>query len=127
MARPDLRSRGRHAATASTAREGVLPGPLWVVLFFIAGVIFVFMLFFADRSEHAVVQAVLIGSVVAVMVMTLLVIRQLDSPFHSGSRRAAAGGDDAHARILEQEARVAGGRVPLLCDAAGRPLRLPPE
>jgi hypothetical protein len=102
--------------------EGVLPGPLWAVLFFIAGVIFVFMLFFADRGEHAVVQSVLIGSVVAVMVMTLLVITQLDSPFHSGP-----GGLDPTAMtrtlgLLDQAVAVAGVRVPALCDAAGMPL-----
>jgi hypothetical protein len=93
------------------------------VLFFIAGVIFVFMLFFADRGEHAVVQSVLIGSVVAVMVMTLLVITQLESPYHSGP-----GGLDPKAMtrtlgILEQEVAVAGVRFPVPCDAAGTPLR----
>ncbi len=31
---------------------GVIPTTLWIVLFFIAGVIFVFTLFFADRSER---------------------------------------------------------------------------
>ena len=31
--------------------EGVIPTPLWIVLFFISGVIFVYMLFFADRGE----------------------------------------------------------------------------
>ena len=34
---------------------GVIPTTLWIVLFFIAGVIFVFMLFFADPSERAFV------------------------------------------------------------------------
>ena len=43
---------------------GVIPATLWIVLFFIAAVIFVFMLFFADRGERAVVQGMLIGSVV---------------------------------------------------------------
>ena len=43
---------------------GVIPTTLWIVLFFIAAVIFVFMLFFADRGERAVVQGMLIGSVV---------------------------------------------------------------
>ena len=38
---------------------GVIPSPLWVVLVFISGVIFVFMLFFADRSEGAVTQTLL--------------------------------------------------------------------
>ena len=36
---------------------GVIPGPLWVVLFFSAGLILVFVLFFADSGERAVVQA----------------------------------------------------------------------
>ena len=42
---------------------GVIPTPLWIVLFFISIVIFVFMLFFADSGEGAVTQAVLMGSV----------------------------------------------------------------
>jgi hypothetical protein len=39
------------------ASEGVIPTPLWRVLFFIAAIILVYMLFFADRGERAVVQA----------------------------------------------------------------------
>ena len=42
----------------------MIPSPLWVVLFFIGGVIFVYMLFFADSGERAVTQAMLMGSVV---------------------------------------------------------------
>ena len=30
---------------------GIIPSPLWLVLFFISGVIFVYMLFFADRAS----------------------------------------------------------------------------
>ena len=32
--------------------EGIIPTPLWIVLFGISGVIFVFMLFFADSAER---------------------------------------------------------------------------
>src|SRR5215204_4478975 len=42
---------------------GVIPTPVWVVLLMISVVIFVFMLFFADRGEGAGTQAVLMGSV----------------------------------------------------------------
>ena len=42
---------------------GVIPTPLWIVLFFIPAVIFVYMLFFADSGERAVTQGVLMGSV----------------------------------------------------------------
>ena len=54
--------------TAKTARtdrihgaEGVIPPPVWIVLFFASGVIFVYMLFFADSAERAVVQATMMG------------------------------------------------------------------
>ena len=77
--------RGRpRATTGSTVPKGVIPSPLWIVLFFIAVVILVFMLFFADSGERPQVQGLLIGSVVAVMVATLLVIKSLDMPFHDG-------------------------------------------
>ena len=42
------------------------------------------MLFFADRGERAVVQGMLIGSVVAVMAALMLLLRGLDAPFHEG-------------------------------------------
>ena len=45
---------------------GVIPTPLWIVLFLSAAIIFVYMLFFADSGERAVVQAMLMGSVAAV-------------------------------------------------------------
>ena len=63
----------------------MIPLPLWLVLLFTAGVIFVFILFFADSGERAIVQALLMGSVVAVMVSTLLLLQFLNNPFHPAS------------------------------------------
>src|SRR6187402_1089165 len=63
---------------------GVIPTQLWIVLFFIASVIFAYMLFFADSGERAVVQGMLMGSVVAVMTVLLLLLNGLDNPFHPG-------------------------------------------
>ncbi len=63
---------------------GVIPSPLWVVLFFISAVIFVYMLFFADSGERAVTQGLLMGAVTSVIVTMLLLLSFLDSPFHSG-------------------------------------------
>ena len=63
---------------------GVIPGPLWLVLFVIAAMIVGFMLLFADSGERAFVQATLIGTVVAVMTATLLVIGFLNNPYRPG-------------------------------------------
>ena len=42
------------------------------------------MLFFADSGEGAITQAVLMGSVAAVVVSMLFLIQFLDSPFQDG-------------------------------------------
>ena len=52
VARPDLGPGGRARTTRRHAADGIIPTPLWVVLFLIAAVIFVFMLFFADSGER---------------------------------------------------------------------------
>ena len=62
----------------------MIPTPLWGVLFFTAGVIFIYMLFFADRGERAIVQALLMGTVVSVLVTLLILLQFLDHPFHGG-------------------------------------------
>jgi len=76
--REDARADRTHGA------EGVIPGPLWIVLFVSAGIIFAFMLFFADSAERAVVQATMIGSVAIVITSTLLLLWFLDNPYHGG-------------------------------------------
>jgi hypothetical protein len=101
---------------------GVIPTQLWVVLFFIAGIIFVYTLFFADSGERAVVQALYMGSVAAVIVTLLLLLYALDNPFHEG-----VGGLDPVAmeralRIIDQALREIGGNVPFPCGPDGRPV-----
>lgn len=101
---------------------GVIPSPLWVVLLFISGVIFVFMLFFADRSEGAVTQGLLIGSVVSVMVAMLLLIRFLDSPFHEDTGGIRPVAMERTLRIVDQSLSEVGLRIDLPCDASGNAL-----
>ena len=101
---------------------GVIPAPLWVVLFFSAGLIFVYMLFFADSGEGPVVQAMMIGSVVAVITAMLLLLHYLDNPFHEqiGGLRPVA--MERTLEIIDQELTIAGQDAPLPCDASGNPL-----
>jgi hypothetical protein len=100
---------------------GVIPTPLWIVLLFIALVIFVYMLFFADRSEGAITQAVLMGSLVSVIVAMLLLIRFLDSPFHTGIGGVRPVAMERTLGIIAEELRVVNQPIVLPCDARGAP------
>ena len=73
---------GRRDRTHGAA--GVIPSSLWIVMLFSAGVIFVFMLFFADPAEGAVTQGMLIGSVAAVITAMFLLLGFLDNPYRDG-------------------------------------------
>jgi Protein of unknown function (DUF4239) len=101
--------------------EGVVPAPVWLVLFFISLVIFVYMLFFADRGEGAVTQAVLMGSVATVIVSLLLLIRFLDSPFHEDVGGVRPVAMERSLRIVEEALRAIDDDVQLPCDESGSP------
>jgi ABC-type multidrug transport system fused ATPase/permease subunit len=100
---------------------GVIPVPLWLLLFFSAVIIFVYMLFFADSGERAVVQAMLMGSVVAVIVAMLLLLRFLNTPFHPGIGGVRPVAMERTLVLLDQELREANRNQPLPCDASGSP------
>ena len=101
---------------------GVIPTTLWIVLFFIAAVIFAFTLFFADRGERAVVQAMLIGSVVSVMTVLMLLLYGLDHPYHPGVGGLNPVAMERSLRIIDQVLGAIQTHVQLPCDVAGKPL-----
>jgi hypothetical protein len=104
---------------------GVIPVPLWLLLFFSATLIFVYMLFFADSGERAVVQAMLMGSVVAVIVAMLILLRFLNTPFHPGIGGVRPVAMERTLVLLDQELREANRNQPLPCDANGSPAPAP--
>ena len=97
---------------------GVIPAPLWIVLFFSAGLIFVYMLFFADSGERAPVQALMMGTVVAVITAMLLLLTFLNNPFHAGVGGLRPEAMERTLEIIEQELEIVGAGAPP-CDAAG--------
>jgi Protein of unknown function (DUF4239) len=104
---------------------GVIPVPLWLLLFFSAILIFVYMLFFADSGERAVVQAMLMGSVVAVIVAMLILLRFLNTPFHPGIGGVRPVAMERTLVLLDQELREANRNEPIPCDASGSPAPAP--
>ena len=96
---------------------GIIPGPLWFVLLFIAVVIFAYALFFADSGERAKSQAMLMGSVVAVLTALLLLIQFLDDPYRGGFGSLQPVAMERTLGILEQERGLTGETGAFPCDA----------
>jgi hypothetical protein len=118
----DQRSDRENARADRThGAEGVIPTTLWIVLFLSAAIIFVFMMFFADSAERAVVQATMIGGVAVVISSTMLLLWFLDNPYHQGVGGLRPVAMERTVRLLAQEAGVTGVRPVIRCDANGVP------
>jgi len=104
------------------ADEGVIPTPLWRALFFIAALVVVYMLFFADSGERAVTQGLLMGSVVAVMVALLLLIGILDTPYRPGLGQLRPVSMGQTMTLIDQARGALGQDDPPPCDAQGQPV-----
>jgi hypothetical protein len=117
FAREEARNDRLHPA------DGIIPTPLWLVLFLSAALIFGFMLFFADSGERAIVQGVLIGTVTVVIVAMLLLLRALDNPFHGGLGGLEPTAMERTLSLLEEERRIVGDDEPVPCDAVGTATR----
>jgi hypothetical protein len=98
--------------------EGVIPTPLWIVLFLSAVVIFGFVLFFADPAEAWFVQATMMGGVAVVITSTLLLLWFLDNPFHTGVGGLRPVAMERTLDILGQTEGIV-GRFEVPCDAQG--------
>jgi hypothetical protein len=101
------------------AAQGVVPTPLWIVLFLTAAVIGLFMLFFADSGERAIVQATMMGTVAIVITSTLLLLWFLDNPYHRGVSGLRPTAMERTLALLEPETGIAGGRFAIPCDRQG--------
>jgi hypothetical protein len=99
--------------------EGVIPAPLWVVIVFTSIVIFVFMLFFADSGERALVQGILMGSVVSVITSMLILLTFLNNPFHHDFGGLEPVAMERALRIIDQELAGAGRTIVPPCDERG--------
>lgn len=103
------------------AAEGIVPAPVWIVLFFSAVLILVYVLFFADSGESPVVQGLMAGSVAAVIVATLLVLVSLDRPYHTGIGGLPPLAMERSLAILDEARTTLGIDDAPPCDEVGRP------
>jgi hypothetical protein len=102
--------------------EGLVPLAVWIVLFLCAGLILLFLLFFADSEESAVAQSLIAGTVTALVVALLLLLAALNRPYQQD-----IGGLDPHAmqhtlQIIDEARATLGIDDAPPCDASGRAL-----
>ena len=102
--------------------EGIIPSSIWLVLFLIALVVFVFMLFFADSGEGAGAQAVLMGSATTVIVLTLLAINALDNPYGGAVGRLKPVAMERTLRLLNLARADLDQTAAPPCNARGAPV-----
>lgn len=101
--------------------EGIIPTPVWLILFLSAGVIFAFMLFFADKGERGYVQAVLVGSAVAVIGLMFVVLALLDSPYHGGPGGLQPIAMERTLDLIDKALVAVDRTVPIPCGEDGAP------
>jgi hypothetical protein len=95
---------------------------VWIVLFLASGAIFIYMLFFADSAERAIVQATMIGAIAMVITSTLLLLWFLDNPYHAGSGGLRPVAMERTLKLLQDEqSRVP--RIVIPCGLHGLPRR----
>jgi amino acid transporter len=99
--------------------SGIMPVPLWIVLFFIAAIILVFLFGMADSAERVWVPALFMGSVVAVIASLLLLLQFLDNPFHGGVGGLQPVAMERSMQLIDQELAIIGGDVTIPCDDEG--------
>jgi hypothetical protein len=102
--------------------EGIIPLPVWIVLFLISGLIFVYVLFFADRAERALTQGMLMGSVSIVVTLLMLLLIFFNHPLGYGLGTLQPTAMERSLRLIDGEIEVAGLKVTPPCDQQGKAL-----
>jgi hypothetical protein len=101
--------------------EGVIPTPLWVVLFFISAVVVIYLLAFADSGERKVIQGLYMGTVVSVIVSMLLLLNFLDDPVHDGVGGLQPKAMERTLVLMDEAIEISGSEAAIPCDESGRP------
>ncbi len=106
------RREGRRGRLAEAAP--FVPSLVWVALLLGGCLVVGYMCFYADAGEHPVVQAMMMTTIAAIVVVGVLVVRFLDRPYNGGS------GSIHPVAMTATLAQMDGAaRVDHLCDARG--------
>jgi hypothetical protein len=102
--------------------EGIIPLPVWIVLFLISGLIFAYVLFFADPDERAITQGMLMGSVSVVVTLLMLLLIFFNHPHGEGLGTLKPIAMERSLSLIQSEIDLVGLDVTPPCDPEGRRL-----
>src|SRR4029453_9895586 len=92
----------------------------------ISGLIFAYVLFFADPDERAVTQGMLMGSVSVVVTLLMLLLLFFHLPHGDGLGTLRPTAMERSLRLIQAQIKVVGLDVRPPCDSQGRPLSSQP-
>ena len=104
--------------------DGIIPLPVWVVLFLISGLIFAYVLFFADPDERAVTQGMLVGSVSVVVSLLMLLLMFFNHPHGDGLGTLRPTAMERSLGLIQAQTQLLGLDVRPPCDPQGRAVAL---
>jgi hypothetical protein len=67
------------------AGSGIIPGPLWLILFVTGGLVFAYAFLFADRDEGLLPQTVIATTIAVMLTTSLFVIGFMNDPYRPGT------------------------------------------
>jgi Protein of unknown function (DUF4239) len=116
----DDRRDGRRGRLGEAA--AFVPAPLWAVMLLGATLLVGYMCFYADPGEKFFVQAMMIGSMTAIIVSGILLVRFLEKPYQDqvGSIRPTE--MTRTLALMEERRELTGRPAAVPCDERGRPL-----
>jgi hypothetical protein len=100
--------------------DGIIPLPVWIVLFVISGLIFAYVLFFADPEEGPVTQSMLIGSVSMVVTLLMLLLIFFNHPHGNGLGTLQPTAMQRSLRLVQAQVEMLEMDVSPPCDSQGR-------
>ena len=103
------------------AGRGVIPAPLWLIVFALGAFVFGYALLFADPAESVIAQAATAAAIAGTLAASLVVIRFLDDPYSPGVGSLKPTDMVRVLGQIDQATRALGIVVHLPCAASGRP------
>jgi hypothetical protein len=100
--------------------EPLVPTLVWLALFLGGALVVAYMCFYADPSEPAVVQGLMIGAVTTMVVAGMLVVWFLDRPYENASGSIKPSAMTMTLQRMEAESRASSVGPAPLCDERGR-------